>query len=218
MVVNRTHLVMTMLILLTAWLITFLINIVPFFMPPTWTVLAFFRIHDHLPIWLLTPGGAFCATAGRCLLALATRRIGIRILPVRERENVARLGAFIARKRWTYLGVLLYAFGPIPSPHLFIAAGLVGADLRLIAAAFFVGRLVSYTALVAGASAAADQLGSLFGRQFGTGFAVIGPITALLMIALLLEVDWAAALGRWKETGEGTRIDTPREVGKRQGP
>jgi membrane protein YqaA with SNARE-associated domain len=208
------HWVMVMLVLLIAWLITFLINIVPFFMPPTWTVLAFFRIHDHLPIWLLTPGGAFCATAGRCLLALATRRMGTRILPARQRENVAHLGAFIARKRWTYIGVLFYAFGPIPSPHLFIAAGLVGADLRLIAAAFFVGRLVSYTALVAGAGAAADQLGSLFSGQFGTGIAVIGPITALLMIALLLKVDWSTVLDRWQDTGEMERIDASREADK----
>lgn len=204
---------MMMLILLIAWLTTFLINIVPFFMPPTWTVLAFFRIRDHLPIWLLTPGGALCATAGRCVLALATRRLGTRILPARERENVARLGAFIARKRWTYVGVLFYAFGPIPSPHLFIAAGLVGADLRLIAAAFFVGRLVSYTALVAGASAAADQLGPLFIRQFGGWFAVVGPITAVLMIIFLVKVDWSSVLDRWADTEESKRLDTPHEVG-----
>ncbi|MDQ6603821.1 MAG: hypothetical protein M3Z19_13955 [Chloroflexota bacterium] len=201
-----------MLTLLIAWLTTFLINIVPFFMPPTWTVLAFFRIHDHVPIWLLTPGGALCATAGRCVLAVATRHLGTRILPARERQNVARLGSFLARKRWTYVGVLFYAFGPIPSPHLFIAAGLVGADLRLIAAAFFVGRLVSYTALVAGASAVAERLGPLFVRQFGSGFALVGPITAVLMVMLLVKIDWQSVLDRWEHRSQKEPLDPSREA------
>ena len=130
----------------------------------------------------------------------------------RARENVAHLGTFLAGKRWTYVGVLFYAFGPIPSPHLFIAAGLVGADLRLIASASFVGRLVSYTALVAGASAVADRLGPLFVRQFGNGFALVGPITAVLMVMLLVKIDWQSVLDRWEHRSEREPLDPSREA------
>lgn len=185
------------LIVLIAWLTTFLINIVPFFMPPTWMLLAFFRIRFDIPTWLLAPGGALCATAGRSVLALLARRFGARFLPAKEQANVRHLGMFLKRQRWSYAGILFYAFGPIPSPHLFIAAGLVGLDLRLVAAAFCTGRLVSYTTLVAGTGAAADRLGPLFLRQFGSGFALIGPLSAALMILVLVKIDWRAVLSRW---------------------
>ena len=58
-------------------------------------VLSFFRIHYDLPIWLLTPGGAACSTAGRCVLALGSRHLGTRFLPEKERTNVTDLGEFI---------------------------------------------------------------------------------------------------------------------------
>ena len=41
--------------LLLAFVLTFVINIVPFFMPPTWTLLAFFRVRFDLPTLLLAP-------------------------------------------------------------------------------------------------------------------------------------------------------------------
>lgn len=189
------------MILLIAYLLTFAVNIIPFFMPPTWVLLGYFRIHYDLPLWLLTVGGALCSTGGRTVLALASRRFGLRVLPRRERANVAALRAFLVRKRWTYAGILFYAFGPIPSPHLFIAAGLVGLDLRLVGAAFFVGRVISYTTLVAGANAVADQLGPLFTRQFGSGVALIGPITAALFVLAIVKIDWRRILLRFLPAG-----------------
>jgi membrane protein YqaA with SNARE-associated domain len=183
--------------LLIAWLTTFLLNIVPFFMPPTWSLLAFFRVRFDLPTWLLASGGAVCATAGRCVPALLTRRSGARFLPAKEQENVRQLGTFLGGRRWSYAGILLYAFGPIPSPHLFIAAGLVGLDLRLGAAAFCTGRFVGYTTLVAGTGAAADHLGPLFIRQFEGAFALVGPLTAALMVLALVKIDWRSVLQRW---------------------
>lgn len=189
------------MVLLIAYLVTFLSNIIPFFMPPTWVLLGYFRIHYDLPLWPLTVGGALCSTAGRTVLALAARHFGVRVLPRKEGANVAALRTFLVRKRWTYAGILFYAFGPIPSPHLFIAAGLVGLNLRLVAAAFFVGRVISYTALVAGADAAANQLGPLFTGQFGSGVALIGPITAALFVLAIVKIDWRRVLLRFLPAG-----------------
>lgn len=203
-----------MLILLIAWLTTFLINIVPFFMPPTWMLLAFFHVRYQPPIWLLTPGGAFCAAAGRYVLARLSDRFGTRFLPAKEQANVRYLGAFLQRQRWSYAGILFYAFGPIPSPHLFIAAGLAGLDRRLVAAAFFVGRLVSYTTLVAGTGAAVDRIGPLFFSQFGSGALLVGPLAAALMVFVLVKVDWQIVLRRWeKDTNRDTSHNAPGAIG-----
>jgi membrane protein YqaA with SNARE-associated domain len=123
------------MILLLAYLLDFITNIIPLFMPPTWLLLSFFRVHYGLPVWLLAPGGALCSTAGRCILALGARHLGARFLPEKERKNITDLGEFIRHKKLSFVGVLFYAFGPIPSSHLFIAAGLARLNLKVVAAA-----------------------------------------------------------------------------------
>jgi membrane protein YqaA with SNARE-associated domain len=191
-----------MMTLLLAYLLDFVTNIIPLFMPPTWLLLSFFRIHYGLPVWLLAPGGAVCSTAGRCLLALGSRHLGTRFLPEKERKNVTDLGEFIRHKKLSFFGVLFYAFGPIPSSHLFIAAGLAKLNLKVVAAAFFLGRLVSYTVLVAGAGAVGDQLIPLFKKQFGGWVPYATAAFAVIFIVVLVKVDWRKALGRWWPTEE----------------
>jgi membrane protein YqaA with SNARE-associated domain len=191
-----------MMILLLAYLLDFVTNIIPLFMPPTWLLLSFFRIHYGLPVWLLAPGGAVCSTAGRCLLALGSRRLGGRFLPEKERKNVSDLGVFIRRKRLSFLGILFYAFGPIPSSHLFIAAGLANLNLKVVAAAFFLGRLVSYTVLVASAGAVGDQLVPLFKEQFSGWIAYATAAFAVIFVIGLVKINWRKALGRWWPTDD----------------
>jgi membrane protein YqaA with SNARE-associated domain len=191
-----------MMTLLLAYLLDFVTNIIPLFMPPTWLLLSFFRIHYDLPVWLLAPGGAVCSTAGRCLLALGSRHLGTRFLPEKERKNVTDLGEFIRHKKLSFFGVLFYAFGPIPSSHLFIAAGLAKLNLKVVAAAFFLGRLVSYTVLVAGAGAVGDQLIPLFKKQFGGWVPYATAAFAVIFIVVLVKVDWRKVLGRWWPTEE----------------
>jgi membrane protein YqaA with SNARE-associated domain len=190
------------MILLLAYLLDFITNIIPLFMPPTWLLLSFFRVHYGLPVWLLAPGGALCSTAGRCILALGSRHLGARVLPEKERKNITDLGEFIRHKKLSFVGVLFYAFGPIPSSHLFIAAGLARLNLKVVAAAFFLGRLVSYTVLVAGAGAVGDQLIPLFKKQFGGWVPYATAAFAVVFIVALVKVDWRKALGRWWPTGE----------------
>ena len=54
---------------LLAYVIAFVIDIVPAFMPSTWIVLAFFHIQFDLPILPLTLGGALFSGFGRIVLA-----------------------------------------------------------------------------------------------------------------------------------------------------
>lgn len=202
-----------MLTLLIAYLLDFVTNIIPLFMPPTWLLLSFFRIHYGLPVWLLAPGGAVCSTAGRCVLALISRHLGTHFLPEKERKNVTDLGEFIRHKKLSFIGVLFYAFGPIPSSHLFIAAGLAKLNLKVVAAAFFLGRLVSYTVLVTGAGAVGGQLFPLFKKQFGSWVAYATAAIAVLFVIALVKINWREVLGRWwhAEGGE-ENTSTPAEA------
>jgi uncharacterized membrane protein YdjX (TVP38/TMEM64 family) len=86
----------------------------------------------------------------------------------------------------------LFALSPLPSAQLFEAAGLIGAPLIRFTAAFFAGRLVSYTFFAATAKGIqGTTLGATFrhGPLSPAGLALqVGMIAVLVLLA---QIDWA---------------------------
>lgn len=178
-----------------AWATVFLINVVPAFMPPTWSVLAFFVIRFDLPLIPLSIGGALAATAGRLALAHGARWLGPRILTAGALRNLADLGEYLQRRqRWIGLAVLIYSFGPIPSNQLFMAAGLARLDLRTVAGSFLVGRLVSYTAFGYAADRVADSAEDLFLHTFTDAAALLLELASLGILVALVKMPWGRLL------------------------
>lgn len=178
--------------LLLALLVVFLINLAPAFMPPTWSILAFFAITFGLPVLPLAVGGAVAASAGRLALALASRGGGRRLLSTRHRDNLAALGEWIDTKGRLAapVAMLLYSFGPIPSNQLFIAAGLTTANLLPIVGAFLVGRLLSYTFWVSTAHFAVTRLGDLFAEEVRNGTLIGLQLLAIAVLVVFTRIDW----------------------------
>ena len=130
------------------------VNVLPAFGPPTWAVLVFFRLDEHLGVLPLILLGAVAAAGGRTLLALAFRRLRNRI-SAKHTANLAAAGKVLTRDRKrSAAGLALFALSPLPSAQLFEAAGLIGVALTSLTAAFFAGRLVSYTLYIEGDNAA----------------------------------------------------------------
>jgi membrane protein YqaA with SNARE-associated domain len=181
---------------LVAFAVVFAINLVPYFMPPTWAVVSFFLIAYDLPFWPLCVGCALAATAGRCALALMSERWGRRLLTAQHRANVSALGQWLnERAGWREaVAVMVYSLGPIPSNQLFIAAGLSGARLRPIAAGFLVGRLVSYPALAFTARGVTGQLGSLFTQGWRDPKAIALELLSIVGVVVFARIDWPRLL------------------------
>src|SRR5919197_6625513 len=78
--------------------VTFVINVVPALMPPTWSVLAFIVARYDLPLLPLAVAGALASSAGRWVLALGSRRWGPRFLSQERCRRLERLGEWIAAK------------------------------------------------------------------------------------------------------------------------
>jgi hypothetical protein len=144
--------------LLLAVAVGFGINLMPAFGPPTWAVLVFFRFRfPEVPASGLIVGGALAASAGRLLLALVFRAFGTKLPPKRQ-ESLQVLGHALGEHRAGLLASFaLFATAPLPSAQMFEAAGLARVRLRPLLAAFFLGRLVSYSIYVGAASAAHDS-------------------------------------------------------------
>ncbi len=185
-----------MLGLLAAYAVVFLINLVPAFMPPTWSILAYFVIRFELPLLPLAIGGAVAASSGRYVLAIVSRRWGRRLLSPAQQTKLSVLGVWLeTRARWTApLAVLIYSFGPIPSNQLFMAAGLTATRLTPIVAAFLAGRLISYTVWVNLANVVTHRFEDLFTARLQRGGALALELLALGALVLFTRIDWPRVL------------------------
>jgi membrane protein YqaA with SNARE-associated domain len=182
--------------LLAAWAAAFVINLIPYFMPPTWTVVTFFLIAFQLPVWPLSIGCALASTGGRCGLYYMSARWGKRFLSEQHKANVSALGRWLnARPGWRgVLAVLVYSLGPIPSNQLFIAAGLSGARLWPVALGFLPGRLVSYPTLALAAKGADDHFGGILTRQWHDPKWLVLELLSIAGIVWFSRLDWPRIL------------------------
>jgi hypothetical protein len=178
--------------------VVFGVNLLPAFGPPTWAVLVLFRLNSHVSAAPLVLVGALSAASGRLLLATLSRRFRSR-LSAKRRANLEAARDLFAGSRAKGLAALgLFALSPIPSAQLFIGAGLLDVALIPLTAAFFAGRLVSYSIYVSAASLADRHFGDLLRNSLTSPLGVSLQILMLAAIVGLVRVDWAKVI-RWLE-------------------
>jgi membrane protein YqaA with SNARE-associated domain len=188
---------------MTAYLLLFLLvlglNMMPAFGPPTWTIVVLYGLNTDMPLWLLVPTAAAGAACGRLLLAYGFRWLRNHI-PVKWKKNAEAAGeALQRRKRNMIVGLGLFALSPLPSAQLFEAAGLAGLRLLPFTAAFFAGRLVSYSLYGAGAKGMkSTSLGDAFRDGLTSPIGIALQVAMLAALVLLMKVDWAKRLGGGK--------------------
>ncbi len=181
---------------LIAFAAIFAINLLPAFGPPTWSVLVLISLSFALSGWILVPLGAVAAASGRLLLASSARRLRTRLSSRRLASLDAARRALTASRRRSVLGLGLFALSPVPSAQLFVGAGLLGTRLLALTAAFFAGRLVSYSIYVGAAGVVAGtSFGELVRESLTSPLGILAQVAMLLALVVLLRVDWSARLG-----------------------
>jgi membrane protein YqaA with SNARE-associated domain len=191
----------------------FAVNLLPAFGPPTWAVLVFFSVSYDLPPVPLVVGGALAAASGRLVLAWGAGRCRGRFSPERLESLAAAREILAGDRRRAAGGLALFALSPVPSAQLFVAAGLLAVPLLPLTAAFFAGRLVSYSLYVGGATLAADRLGDTFTGVFTSPAGIALQVAMLAGLVALLRVDWRAVLQkRQRLAPKGSRKPTPNAV------
>jgi hypothetical protein len=141
------------------FLVVFVLNVLPAFAPPTWTTISFIGLTMPEANWFLVPiVAAVAATTGRIVLAKGSHAlVRQKLLGDETRRNVDNIRLGIETRPALAFGTFFgYALTPLPSNYLFIAYGLTSLPIALLAAPFFVGRLVSYTFWMGTASTVSD--------------------------------------------------------------
>lgn len=175
-------------------LVIFGVNLLPVFGPPTWVVLVFFRLHEHANPFLLVAVGALAAASGRILLALASRKLGRHLNPSRRARLAKARTVLLSRRRSAIAALGLFALSPLPSAQLFMAAGMLELKLVPLTAAFFVGRIVTYSVYVSVATIADKNLGSALSQYLGSPLSIAIQVVLLVLVAMLPFVNWTKLL------------------------
>ena len=199
--------------LLLAVAVVFGINLLPALGPPTWAVLVFFRFrYPEVPAPALIVAGAVAAALGRLLLALVFRGFGTK-LPAKRKESLQVLGHAIGESRTGLLASFaLFAVAPLPSAQLFEAAGLARIRLGHLLAAFLLGRLVSYSIYLGGASAAHQSISRLFSKGLFSPQAITTELVGVALLFAIVLIDWPSVIDRlrgWWAARRGRPAPSP---------
>ena len=176
--------------------IVFGVNLLPAFGPPTWSIIVVYGLNSPMPITALVIIGAVAAALGRLVLAQGFRHLR-RYVPAKTKTNLAAAGQALAqRKHHSFLALGLFALSPLPSAQLFEAAGLIGVGLAKFTAAFFAGRIVSYSIYAATAKRIeASTLGDTFRHALLSPIGIGVQIAMIALLVLLTQLNWQKYLG-----------------------
>ena len=185
-----------MLTLLFIFAAVFITNLLPAFAPPTWALLVFFKLQTPVNPLALVIIGVLGAVLGRYFLARASSKLGPR-LRESTRENLRAAAQLIeSKKSINYLTLILFALSPVSSAQLFEAAGLTGINLQPLLMAFVIGRSISYSGYVYGATALKHtSLAKILAAGFTSPWAIAIQVLLLLAFIPLTRINWKRFLG-----------------------
>jgi uncharacterized membrane protein YdjX (TVP38/TMEM64 family) len=189
--------------------VVLLINLMPAFAPPTWMAMSWvgFNVPEGNP-FAFAIVAASAATLGRLMLAIFARTlVRGRLMRDSDRQNIDVVRAWLEKhKTMTVSAFFFYSLSPLPSNYLFIAYGLSALPLRVIGAAFFLGRTVSYAVwahLGRLVSAHVDPEVRFEGGYLSAYF-VATQLAFLGLVYMLMKLDWKMLIEqrklRWRRS------------------
>ncbi|MCB2067162.1 MAG: hypothetical protein KDE15_11060 [Erythrobacter sp.] len=183
--------------LLIIFAVVFAINLMPAFGPPTWSVIVFLGLTSHLPLPALVLTAALASASGRFILAHGFRLLAGRVSEKTRRSLAAARAAFERQKHHGLLALVFFAVSPLPSAQQFAAVGLAGVRVLPFTAAFFAGRLVSYS-FYAGTAQLADHytsLGDILRDTLTSPWGIALNLLLLAGLGAMLKIDWSKVFG-----------------------
>jgi len=169
---------------------TFIVDVVPFPLPPAVTVMVFFAILFDINIWMVLVLGVAGSILGRFTLSVYIPHLSSKLFRPKKNADVHFLVSKLERKSWkAQLVMFLYSLVPLPTTPLFIAAGMAGLKPVQVIPGFALGKIISDGAmLLLGDYAAKNTIDIIQGLVSWKSIA--GFSFGLLLVFALFFVDW----------------------------
>jgi membrane protein YqaA with SNARE-associated domain len=178
------------MLLLGAFLIGVVVDSIPVFAPPAWSILIVLIVKWKADPWGVIFFGVIGSTLGRYFLSLYIRKVTASFLNLAENQNLEYVGNKLARGFWpTNLFVLLYTLTPLSTTTLFTAAAMGRVNVFFILPAFALGKFVSDAFMIFTARSAAGDITDFF-HGAASAKSIVGAVLALALVGGLLFVDW----------------------------
>jgi len=170
------------------------VDSIPVFAPPAWTVLVLLLLLFHLNPWVVVIIGVTGSTFGRYILSIYIPKVSSALVTRREDENLRYVGGKVTKAPFAAaVFVFLYTLTPLSTTALFTAAGIARVNPWHILPPFFCGRLVTDGVMVyTGKYAAGNAPDWLHGQISWKSLLVV--IAGLFVISVFLFVDWRCLL------------------------
>jgi membrane protein YqaA with SNARE-associated domain len=179
---------------LSVFAAAFLVDLLPFFGPPAWTVMVFFQMKFNLNIWFVLIAGVLGSALGRYTLFLYIPYLSDRYIKVDKNEDLHFIGTKLAEKGWKIqVFVLLYTLMPLPTTTLFSAAGIAKIKAIYIVPTFLVGKFLSDLLMVITGDYVANNTAS-FLKGFLTWKSLSGIVLGIFILGMILFIDWRKLL------------------------
>ena len=183
---------------LAAFAAALLVDTIPVFAPPAWTILAFMIIKWKLNPWGIIAAGALGSVIGRYILTLYMPHISAKIFRPSENDNISFLGKNLGKRFWqSNVFVMLYAISPLSTTALFTAGGMAHVKPWNMLPGFAIGKFLGDAWVILTAKVTADEATDLMHGHVSWQTALTAG-AGLLLISGVLFIDWRQLLGRRK--------------------
>lgn len=170
------------------------VDLVPFPLPPAFSIMIFFLVLYDLNIWAVLAIGFVGSLIGRYTLMIYLPNVSSRIFKTKKNQDVQFLTAKLRKRGWQgFMIVFIYSMVPLPSTPLFIAGGMAGLKPIHLLPGFALGKAVTDTIVILLGNYAAKNSGDIF-QSFGSLKSMAGLALGLLLLFALFFIDWRKLL------------------------
>ena len=187
-----------MLYYLLVLFFSLLVDTIPFFGPPAWTVMVFFQLKYGLNIWWVILAGVVGSTLGRYLLTLYIPFISSKFINKQKDEDLRFLGQNLSGNKFkVQLFVFIYTLIPVPTTPLFTAIGMARLRPYNVIIPFFIGKFISDALMVYAGEFALHNTENLL-HGFLSWKTITGVLIGVLLIMIFLFIDWTVFIKQRK--------------------
>jgi membrane protein YqaA with SNARE-associated domain len=170
---------------------SFLVDCIPVFAPPAWTLMTLIMIKFNLNPWLVALIGTAGTVSGRLVfMTYIVPWLGKKTIGDDKEADLKFLGEHLSKRGMTtFLFIFAYSLLPLSSTALFTAGGLAGIRKILIIIPFFLGNLIGDSALLISGKYTFHHFADLY-EGFGNLKSILLMAFGLLFVFLFLFIDW----------------------------